>query len=184
MFRALRVRGTNAAVPVRLRQRRLLAARHVRRRLQSPGPDVLAAVPAVLLESIGLRCADLIMLGIGLHRLFAWLADRARPGWKASTGPGMQTPLHMLLWMLVIAAGFGSSTGAVFLMPAVTAFVGELFRRRDRRTGRAHALSGRSAGHAGAARPRPDRGHQDRAARARWSISAPCRFCCSPGLAW
>ena len=42
-------------------------------------------------------------------------------------GPGMQTPLHALLWMLAIMAGFGLVLGAIFLMPAVTAFVASLF---------------------------------------------------------
>jgi len=43
------------------------------------------------------------------------------------TGSGLQTPLHALLWVLAIAAGFGLVAGAVFVMPAVTAFVASFF---------------------------------------------------------
>src|SRR5436853_7026971 len=78
---------------------------------------------AVLLKSIGLAILLLIMLGIGLQRLFAWLAAEGAGYLEGFTGPGMQTPLHVLIWVLAIAAGFGLIAGAVFLMPAVTAFV-------------------------------------------------------------
>ena len=82
---------------------------------------------AVLLKSIGLALVLLIMLGIGLHRLFAWLAAEGAGYLEGVTGPGMQTPLHALLWVLAIAAGFGLIAGAVFIMPAVTAFVASFF---------------------------------------------------------
>ena len=82
---------------------------------------------AVLLKSIGLAILLLIMLGIALHRLFAWLAAEGAGYLEGVTGPGMQTPLHALLWVLAIAAGFGLIAGAVFIMPAVTAFVASFF---------------------------------------------------------
>src|SRR5437763_5039177 len=82
---------------------------------------------AVLLKSIGLAILLLIMLGIGLHRLFAWLAAEGAGYLEGLTGPGLQTPLHALLWVLAIAAGFGLLAGAVFIMPAVTAFVASFF---------------------------------------------------------
>src|SRR5205085_5118920 len=82
---------------------------------------------AVLLKSIGLALLLLIMLGIGLHRLFAWLTAEGAGYLEGLTGPGLQTPLHALLWVLAIAAGFGLIAGAVFIMPAVTAFVASFF---------------------------------------------------------
>ena len=82
---------------------------------------------AVLLKSIGLAILLLIMLGIALHRLFAWLATEGAGYLEGITGPGMQTPLHVLLWVLAIAAGFGLLAGAVFIMPTVTAFVASFF---------------------------------------------------------
>src|SRR5215218_1061745 len=82
---------------------------------------------AVLLKSIGLALLLLIMLGIGLHRLFAWLAAEGAGYLEGVTGPGMQTPLHVLLWVLAIAAGFGLLAGALFIMPTITAFVASFF---------------------------------------------------------
>jgi CysZ protein len=82
---------------------------------------------AVLLKSVALAILLLIMLGIGLQRLFAWLAAEGAGYLEGLTGPGMQTPLHALLWVLAIAAGFGLLAGAVFIMPVVTAFVASFF---------------------------------------------------------
>ena len=82
---------------------------------------------AVLLKSIGLAILVLILFGIGLHRLFGWLAGAGAGYLEGVTGPGMQTPLHALLWVLAIMAGFGLFAGAIFIMPAVTAFVASFF---------------------------------------------------------
>ena len=82
---------------------------------------------AVLLKSIGLAILLLIMLGIGLHRLFAWLSAEGAGYLEGVTGPGMQPALHVLLWVLAIVAGFGLAAGAIFIMPAVTAFVASFF---------------------------------------------------------
>ena len=82
---------------------------------------------AVLLKSVGLAILLLILLGIGLHRLFDWLAAEGAGYLEGVTGPGMATPLHALLWVLAIAAGFGLFAGAIFIMPAITAFVASFF---------------------------------------------------------
>src|SRR3954463_171036 len=94
---------------------------------------------AVLLKSVGLAILVLIMLGIGLHRLFAWLAAEGAGYLEGITGPGMQMPLHALLWILAFAAGLGLAAGApllfsprpalvaIFFMPAVSAFVASFF---------------------------------------------------------
>jgi uncharacterized protein involved in cysteine biosynthesis len=39
----------------------------------------------------------------------------------------MQTPLHALLWVVLFISGFGLLAGAVFIMPAVTAFLASFF---------------------------------------------------------
>jgi CysZ protein len=62
---------------------------------------------AALLKSIGLSILLLVMFGFGLHRLFGWLADEGAQYLEGFTGPGMQTPLHALLWALALMAGFG-----------------------------------------------------------------------------
>jgi uncharacterized protein involved in cysteine biosynthesis len=82
---------------------------------------------AVLLKSIGLAILVLIIFGIGLHRLLGWLAGIGEDYLEGVTGPGMATPLHALLWVLAVIAGFGLAAGAVFLMPAVTSFVASFF---------------------------------------------------------
>ena len=81
----------------------------------------------VLLKSIGLALLVLILLGIGLHRLLGWLSVQGAGYVEGVAGPGMQTPLHALLWVVAILAGFGVVAGAVFIMPAVTAFVASFF---------------------------------------------------------
>ena len=82
---------------------------------------------AVLLKSIGLAILVLIIFGIGLHRLLGWLAGIGEGYLEGVAGQGMATPLHALLWVLAILAGFGLAAGAVFLMPAVTSFVASFF---------------------------------------------------------
>jgi CysZ protein len=82
---------------------------------------------AVLLKSIGLAILLLILFGIGLNRLFGWLAGAGQGYFDGVIGPGMQTPLHALIWVLAISAGFGLVAGALFIMPAVTAFVASFF---------------------------------------------------------
>jgi uncharacterized protein involved in cysteine biosynthesis len=82
---------------------------------------------AVLIKSIGLAILVLIIFGIGLHRLLGWLAGVGEGYLEGVTGPGMATPLHALLWLFAILAGFGLVAGAVFLMPTVTAFVASFF---------------------------------------------------------
>jgi uncharacterized protein involved in cysteine biosynthesis len=82
---------------------------------------------AVLLKSIGLAILVLILFGIGLNRLFGWLAGVGEGYLDGVLGPGLQMPLHALIWVLAIAAGFGLVAGALFIVPAVTAFVASFF---------------------------------------------------------
>ena len=82
---------------------------------------------SMLFKSIGLAILLLIGFAIGLNRLFGWLAGVGQGYLDGVIGPGMQTPLHALIWVLAIMAGFGLAAGAVFVMPAVTAFVASFF---------------------------------------------------------
>src|SRR5690349_8931294 len=79
----------------------------------------------VLLKSIGLALILIVLIGVGLNRLFSWMAT-AGATWAEATAGG-HTLWQMLAWVLSIAATLGIVTGAVFLMPAVTAFVGSFF---------------------------------------------------------
>ena len=82
---------------------------------------------SVLAKSIGLAILILIAFAIALQRLLAWLAEGGNAWLEGALGPGMQAPLHALLWVLALMAGFGLFAGAIFLMPAVTAFVASFF---------------------------------------------------------
>ena len=79
----------------------------------------------VLLKSVGLALLTIVLIGIGLSRLFGWMATGGA-AW-AEAGTGMHTPWQILAWLLSFAATLGIITGGVFLMPAVTAFVGTFF---------------------------------------------------------
>lgn len=79
----------------------------------------------VLLKSSGLALVAIVIVGIGLHRLFSWMAQGGAD-W-AQTALGTSGAWGVLVWIVSIAATLGIVTGAVFLMPAVTAFVGTFF---------------------------------------------------------
>ena len=79
----------------------------------------------VLFKSIGLALLMIILVGIGLNRVFSWMADSGATWAEASVGG--HTAWQVLAWILSFAATLGVITGAVFLMPAVTAFVGSFF---------------------------------------------------------
>ena len=76
----------------------------------------------VLLKSIGLALVLIVLIGIGLNRVFSWMATSGATWARPRTGG--HTAWQILAWVLSIAATLGIITGALFLMPAVTAFVG------------------------------------------------------------
>src|ERR1700730_13440808 len=82
---------------------------------------------AVLLKSIGLALILMIIMGIGLHHLLAWLAGAGEGLAENALGPNAHAPLSVLSFVLTIAASLGIVVGSVFLMPAVTAIVASFF---------------------------------------------------------
>jgi CysZ protein len=82
---------------------------------------------SILWRSIGLALVLIVVLAIGLQRLLSWFATSGE-GWaEAMLGPGFQTPLNVLAWIVSIAAGLGVVFGAVLLMPAITSLVASVF---------------------------------------------------------
>src|ERR1700752_2623037 len=82
---------------------------------------------SILWRSIGLALVLITVLAIGLQRLLAWFAT-SDEGWlEAMLGPGSQTPLNVLSWIVSIAAGLGVVFGAVVLMAAITSLVASFF---------------------------------------------------------
>ena len=83
---------------------------------------------SILWRSIGLALVLIVVLAIGLQRLLSWFATSGEGmGGRRCLGPGFQTPLNVLAWIVSIAAGFGVVFGAVFLMPAITSLVASVF---------------------------------------------------------
>src|SRR6476620_2045316 len=79
----------------------------------------------VPLKAIGLGLILIVLMCSGLNRVFSWMATTGAT-WAEATAGG-HTSWQILAWVLSIAATLGIVTGAVFLMPAVTAFVGSFF---------------------------------------------------------
>ena len=82
---------------------------------------------SILWRSIGLALVLIVVLAIGLQRLLSFLATSGEGSAEAMLGPGFQTPLNVLAWIVSIAAGLGVVFGAVLLMPAITSLVASLF---------------------------------------------------------
>jgi uncharacterized protein involved in cysteine biosynthesis len=82
---------------------------------------------SILWRSIALALVLIVVLASGLQRLLSFLATSGE-GWaEVMLGPGFQTPLNILAWIVSIAAGLGVVVGAVFLMPAITSLVASVF---------------------------------------------------------
>jgi CysZ protein len=81
----------------------------------------------ILLKAIGLALVLIVLIGIGLNRVFVWMASGSMAWAESNIGAVPHTAWSILAWFLSVAATLGIVTGAVFLMPAVTAFVGSFF---------------------------------------------------------
>ena len=79
----------------------------------------------VLFKAVGLALLLIAIIGVGLQRLFAAMANSGATWAEQSTG--VTWGWEALTWILSIMASLGIITGALFLMPAVTAFVGSFF---------------------------------------------------------
>jgi CysZ protein len=81
----------------------------------------------VLLKAVGLALLLIVIIGIGLQRVLAALAANGANWAEQTSGMAPHAAWATLAWVLSIMAGLGIITGALFLMPAVTAFVGSFF---------------------------------------------------------
>jgi len=81
----------------------------------------------ILWKSIGFALVLIVAFGILLQRLLVWLAGNGELWAQGALGPSSQTPLHVLFWVVSIAASIGVIVGTVFLMPAVSSFVASFF---------------------------------------------------------
>jgi CysZ protein len=81
----------------------------------------------VLLKAIGLALIMIVLLGVGMYYGFTWLAELGTAWGQSNVGVVPQNVWTVLVWILSFMASLGIITGAIFLMPAVTAFVGSFF---------------------------------------------------------
>jgi CysZ protein len=85
------------------------------------------ALRAVLLKAVGLALVLIAIIGILVHRLIAALAEAGATWAEQTSGFAPHTAWSLLASVLSIMAALGIVTGSVFLMPAVTSFVGGFF---------------------------------------------------------
>ncbi|HEY6024129.1 MAG TPA: sulfate transporter family protein [Pseudolabrys sp.] len=85
------------------------------------------ALRHVLLKSVGLALILITIIGILMHRVLAVWAEAGANWAEQASGVAPHAVWTTLAWVLSIMAGFGIITGALFLMPVVTAFVGSFF---------------------------------------------------------
>jgi uncharacterized protein involved in cysteine biosynthesis len=82
---------------------------------------------SILLRSVGLAVIFLIVLGIGVYQVLAWLTSAGETWAEGTLGADSHGPLLALAKLLAIAFSLGIVAGGVFLMPAVTALVASFF---------------------------------------------------------
>jgi CysZ protein len=85
------------------------------------------ALRGVVLKAVGLALIIIIIIGILMQRLLAGWAETGASWAEQATGVAPHAAWSVLAWILSVMAGLGIITGALFLMPAVTAFVGSFF---------------------------------------------------------
>ena len=82
---------------------------------------------AVLMKAVGLALLLIVIVGVVLNRIFNALATSGATWAEQATGFAPHAAWSALAWVLSIMASLGIITGAVFLMPAITALVGSFF---------------------------------------------------------
>ena len=85
------------------------------------------ALRGVLWKAIGLALVLIVFFGILLQRLLSALAESGTDWAEQTSGVAPHGVWTAIAWILSILAGLGIITGALFLMPSITAFVGSLF---------------------------------------------------------
>src|SRR5690348_13915090 len=85
------------------------------------------ALRHVVLKAVGLALILIVFLGILMQRVLAAWAETGANWAEQTAGFAPHAVWAALAWILSIMAGLGIITGALFLMPAVTAFIGSFF---------------------------------------------------------
>src|SRR5471030_1544452 len=89
---------------------------------------------AVLMKAVGLALLLIVIVGIVLNRLFSALAASGATWAEQTSGMAPHAAWASLAWVLSIMASLGIITGALFLMPAVTASATSSTKKWPRRS--------------------------------------------------
>jgi CysZ protein len=81
----------------------------------------------VLLKAIGLALIMIVLLGVGMYYGFNWLAELGTAWGQSNVGIMPSSFWTISAWIFSFAISLAIVTGGIFLMPAVTAFVGSFF---------------------------------------------------------
>lgn len=82
---------------------------------------------SVLIKSVLLALVMVALIGVGLQKGLLWLTQSGSTWAEGTLGASSHDPLSWVVWIVSIAASLGIIIGGIFLMPAVTAFVGSFF---------------------------------------------------------
>jgi CysZ protein len=82
---------------------------------------------SVLIKSVLLALVMIVLIGVGLQKGLTWLTASGSTWAEGTLGAGSHDSLGWIVWLVSIATSLGIILGGVFLMPAVTAFVGSFF---------------------------------------------------------
>jgi CysZ protein len=85
------------------------------------------ALRRVLVKATGLALILIVIIGLLLQRLLSALAQHGATWAEQTSGFAPHAAWSALAWVLSIMASLGIITGALFLMPTITAFVGSFF---------------------------------------------------------
>ena len=82
---------------------------------------------SVLIKSVLLALVMIVLIGVGLQKGLTWLTASGSTWAEGTLGASSHDSLGWIVWLVSIATSLGIVLGGVFLMPAVTAFVGSFF---------------------------------------------------------
>lgn len=81
----------------------------------------------VLMKAVGLALLLIVIVGVILQRVLSALAQHGADWAEQSSGFAPHAVWTALAWLLSIMASLGIITGALFLMPTISALVGSFF---------------------------------------------------------
>jgi CysZ protein len=81
----------------------------------------------VLMKAVGLALLLIVIVGVVLQRLLSAMAQHGADWAELTSGFAPHAMWSALAWMLSIMASLGIITGALFLMPTISALIGSFF---------------------------------------------------------